>query len=262
MTKRLTFFKGKNLNLTILLVVGILFYLLTRGYKVSDYQNIRVNRVQRLQGNLEDHEAGLLVALMAKVAKADGKVCELEAQLLSLTFTDISKVFENASDIREELKAIYKKEMQSFDNTIIISKKYYELTKRDYSKRLKVIEYLLNLAFIDGEFSKNEFMITEDIVNALEIKKSDFENLIKRFEQFYANMQAQNKLTLKKAYEVLGLNEGTDFPTVKKTYRKLVREYHPDILMGQGKEQSIIDEATTKLQEINEAYELIKKEIS
>jgi DnaJ like chaperone protein len=30
--------------------------------------------------------------------------------------------------------------------------------------------------------------------------------------------------------------------------------------MGQGKEQSIIDAATTKLQEINEAYEMIKKE--
>lgn len=30
--------------------------------------------------------------------------------------------------------------------------------------------------------------------------------------------------------------------------------------MGQGKEQSIIDQATAKLQEINEAYELVKKE--
>jgi DnaJ like chaperone protein len=39
-----------------------------------------------------------------------------------------------------------------------------------------------------------------------------------------------------------------------------VRENHPDILMGQGKDQSIIDQATAKLQEINEAYELIKKE--
>ena len=49
---------------------------------------------------------------------------------------------------------------------------------------------------------------------------------------------------------------------IKKKYRALVKEYHPDILMGQGKEQSIIDAATAKLQEINEAYEMIKKEKS
>jgi len=70
----------------------------------------------------------------------------------------------------------------------------------------------------------------------------------------------KKKLTLTRAYEVLGVQEGSSFDVVKKEYRKLVREYHPDILMGQGKEQSIIDQATAKLQEINEAYELIKKE--
>lgn len=250
------------MNLLIFILVVVLFYLLTRGYKTSDYQNIKVDVVQKLQGKLEDHEAGLLVSLMAKVAKADGKVCELEAELLSLTFTDISKVFENSQEVREELKILYKKEMQSFDNTIVISKKYLQLTKRDYNKRLRVMEYLLNLAFIDNDFSKAEFMITEDIANALEIKKSDFENLISKFEQFYANKTAQTRLSKEKAYEILELNGNEDFAIVKKQYRKLVRQYHPDILMGQGKDQSIIDEATVKLQEINEAYELIKNEIS
>ena len=64
----------------------------------------------------------------------------------------------------------------------------------------------------------------------------------------------------RKAYEILGASSGDDFETIKKKYRTLVKEYHPDILMGQGKEQSIIDQATAKLQEINEAYELVKKE--
>ena len=60
--------------------------------------------------------------------------------------------------------------MKSFDNTINIAKKYLKLTKNDYSKRIKVMEYLLNLAFIDNDFSKAEFMITEDISNNMEIK--------------------------------------------------------------------------------------------
>ncbi len=205
----------------IILIVVILFYMLTRGYKTTDYQHIHVNKKQRLKGDLAEHEAGLLVSLMAKVAKADGKVCELEAELLSLTFTDISKVFEDSEVIREKLKNIYKKEMQSFDNTIIISQKYLKLTNRDYRKRLGVMEYLLNLAFIDGDFSKTEFMICEDIANALEIKRTDFESLIARFEQFYAQKKQQAGMNLKKAYEVLGLEEGTEFSIVKKSIEDL-----------------------------------------
>ena len=250
------------MNTIVFIFVGFLFYLLTRGYKTVDYNNINIKKKQKLRGDLSDHEAGLLVALMAKVAKADGKVCELEAQLLGHTFTDISKVFEDSESIREELKAIYKKEMQSFDNTLTISQKYLKLTSKDYRKRLGVMEYLLNLAFIDNDFSKAEFMICEDIANALEIKQSDFKALISRFEQFYAQREAQKGMDLVKAYQVLGLQKGVDFATVKKEYRKLVRQNHPDILMGQGKDQSIIDKATQKLQEINEAYEIVKKSLA
>lgn len=246
----------------IVFVVIIVFYWLTKNYNSHEYQHIQVDKKQSLKGSLAEHEAGLLVALMAKVAKADGRVCELEAELLKHTFSDIARVFENADAIREELKAIYQKEIQSFDNTLIVSKKYLTLTKNEYSKRLKVMEYLLNLAFIDANFSQAEFMITEDIANALGIKRVDFERLIASFEHFYANKAHQKALGIEQAYAILGASVEDDMDTIKKKYRALVKEYHPDILMGQGKEQSIIDAATTKLQEINEAYERIKKEKS
>ncbi|BFU76801.1 DnaJ family molecular chaperone [Arcobacter sp. 15-2] len=247
-------------ELLILVIVGIVFYMLNRGYKSSDYQNIQVEGKQEFKGNLKDHEAGLLVAMLAKVAKADGNVSELEAEILSHTFTDIANHFKNTHDVRDQLKDIYKQEMNSFDNTIEIAQKYYNLTKNEYSKRLKVMEYLLNLAFIDNDFSKAEFMITEDIANALEIKKSDFESLIARFEQFYAQKQNSKELSLEKACEVLDVKITDDMKIIKKKYRELVKKNHPDIITGQGASQSIIDEATAKLQEINESYELIKKE--
>jgi len=117
-----------------------------------------------------------------------------------------------------------------------------------------------NLAFIDKEFSKTEFMITEDISNALKIKRADFENLINRFETFYKEQKASQALSIEKAYEVLNSSIDDDASTLKKNYRKLVKQHHPDIVSGQGASQDIIDEATKKLQEINEAYELIKKE--
>jgi len=247
-------------QLLIFVVVGIVFYILTRGYKSSDYQHIKMDGKQKLEGDLINHEAGLLVAMLAKVAKADGKVSELEAEILSHTFTDISNHFENSDEVRIQLKNIYKQEMNSFDNTIDIAKKYFTLTKREYHKRLKVMEYLLNIAFIDNDFSKAEFMITEDIANTLEIKKSDFEGLIAQFEHFYAQQKNSKALSLEKSCEILGVQITDDMSTIKKKYRELVKKNHPDIVTGQGASQSIIDEATTKLQEINEAYELLKKE--
>lgn len=241
-------------------IVIALFFFINKGYNANDYQQIHINVKQKLQGNLEDHEAGLLVALMAKVAKADGGVCELEAEVLSHTFTDISLVFENDSEIREQLKQIYKKEKETFQNTIDISKKYLKLTKRDYNKRLKVLEYLLNLAFIDGEFSETEFMIIEDIAGAIEINRADLDGMIGKFKQYYANKANESKLSLENAYKELEVESSINDSDLKKQYRKLVKKYHPDIVTGSGADQSSIDEATHKLQKINEAYELIKKE--
>ncbi|AXH12198.1 TerB family tellurite resistance protein [Halarcobacter bivalviorum] len=247
------------MKLIFLLIVGIILYFIARNYKTEKFENIKLDIKERFDGDLMNHEAGLLVALMAKVAKADGQVCELEAEMLKHTFTDISRHFENQEEIREKLKQIYAKEKESFDNTIEICDKLYKVTKNHYQKRVKIIEYLLNLAFIDKDFSQTEFMIAEDIANALKIKRADFENLVNRFENFYRQQKENQALSLEKAYVILESNENDDNNTLKKNYRKLVKQHHPDIVSGQGASQSIIDEATSKLQEINEAYEIIKK---
>lgn len=248
------------MKILFLLIVGIVLYFIARNYKTEKFENIKMDIKENFNGDLMNHEAGLLIALMAKVAKADGSVCELEAQMLKHTFSDISRHFENAEEIREKLKVIYKKEKESFDNTLDICQKLYKVTKLDYGKRVKIMEYLLNLAFIDKEFSKTEFMITEDISNALKIKRSDFESMINRFENFYREQQNSQAVSLDKAYEILESSPSDDNNVLKKKYRTLVKKHHPDIVSGQGATQNIIDEATRKLQEINEAYELIKKE--
>ncbi len=245
-------------QIVILLIVGALFYLLTKGYKDNPY-TIKVDKKERFTKDIADHEVGLLVAMMAKVAKADGRVSELEAELLSNTFTQLSSIFENSSEIRERLKSIYKAQITTFENTLEIAKKYYDLTKNDYRKRLKTLEYLLNIAFIDNEFTNEEFMICEDIASTLKIKKSDFEAMVAKFREFYANEYNKQVDTLENAYKVLGASEEDDMATIKSKYKKLVRENHPDLLMGKGASESIIEEATKKLQEINEAYEIIKK---
>ncbi len=242
------------------LIVGGLFYFLTRGFSIDpSYNRIDLEQKQFVKGSIKDHEAGLLVALMAKVAKADGRVSELEAELITNTLRDISNSFENSAQIKEQLKQVYKEEKDNFKNVLNIARKYHKLTKSSYEKRLLIMEHLLNLAFIDGEFSTHERMICEDIAFSMEVKKEDFNAIVARFERFYSQRNSKQDLGLKEAYEVLGASESEDFSSIKKKYRNLVRANHPDILMGQGKSDDIIEQATKKLQKINEAYELIKK---
>ena len=248
------------MEIVVLLVVIAILFFIGKNYKTEEFKNINLKRKDRFDGDLLHHEAGLLVALMAKVSKADGKVCELEAEVLKHTFNDISSHFENSEEIREKLKKLYDIEKNSFDNLIDICNKLYNLTKHEYHKRVKIMEYLLNLAFIDKELSNTEKMITEDISNALKIKIEDFNNLINTFETFYAQQASNRAISLEKAYEILESNPADDAATLKKNYRSLVKRHHPDIISGQGAAQNIIDEATKKLQEINEAYELIKKD--
>lgn len=248
------------MKLLFLLIVGVVLYFIARNYKTEKFESIKLNIKENFTGDLMNHEAGLLVALMAKVAKADGSVCELEAQMLKHTFSDISSHFENNEEIREKLKEIYSNEKESFDNTIKICQKLYSVTKHDYQKRVKIMEYLVNLAFIDKDFSDTEKMICEDISEALKIKHVHFSQLVDNFKAFYAEQKNSAAISLDKAYEVLEATKDDDNNTLKKKYRSLVKKHHPDIISGQGASQSIIEQATSKLQEINESYELIKKE--
>lgn len=58
------------------------------------------------------------------------------------------------------------------------------------------------------------------------------------------------------AFETLGLPYGTSFDEVKKTYRRLMREYHPDKHSESPEAERI---ATEKTQELTAAYELISQ---
>ena len=61
------------------------------------------------------------------------------------------------------------------------------------------------------------------------------------------------------AFEVLGLSKNASLDEIKARYKELVRQYHPDILMGRGESKDVIERSTKKLQEINEAYGRLKE---
>ena len=243
----------------LVVVLVVILYFINKDYNTNDYLNINLDKKQRLQGDLADHEAGILVAFLAKVAKSDGKVSDIEAKLLGHIFSDIANTFENSTRIRSELKQIYKNEISTFENIPALCEKYKRLNT-PYKSKISLMQTLLALAFVDLDFSDSEHMICEDIANFIGIKKTDFIELVNMFEQNKQKAKNENINTIKSACEVLGVSEDSKIEDIKKAYRALVKKYHPDILRSKGVGDDGIKQANQKLQEINNAYDILKKE--
>jgi len=206
---------------------------------------------------LRNSELGLFVALVAKVAKADGKVDALEAQLIGIMFDDISAVFPEPQKTKDILKEIFSQEKDRIDDTQEIAHALAQSIRRDKAKQQQFMGFLIQLAFVDGTVSKSEEDVLQTIAQALEFDPDIYHKIFDQFEKMMQNIKP--KASLDEAYKTLGVNKDDDMKVIKKAYRKLVRQYHPDIIASQGKSEEYMQEATAKTQEINQAYEMIEE---
>lgn len=136
--------------------------------------------------------------------------------------------------------------------------------------RLKqmLIIYLINTALADGKFDTREESALTQIAETLNFSHLAFVQLLRMLraqETFSDNTYQQrtnhqaNPDEISEAYAALGLNTSASKIEVKRAYRKLMSEYHPDKLIGQGVPEDMIKLATERSQEVQTAYDLIKK---
>ena len=244
-------------NFIVLLVVGYIFYKIFKSYsRYTDYSQQAFKNFSVSYESIKNSELGLFVALVAKVAKADGKVEALEAQLVGIMFDDISAVFPEPQKTKDILKRIFSEEKDRSDDTQEVAQHLGRAIKRDRAKQQQFMGFLIQLAFIDGEVSKSEEEVLQTIAEAMEFDPDAYHAIFDQFEKMMQNIQP--KANIGDAYKLLGVNESDDMDVIKKAYRKLIRQYHPDIIKSQGKDEAYMQEATAKTQEINQAYEMIK----
>ncbi len=245
-------------NILLLALLGAIFYYVFKSYsKYEKYSKEAFKDFSVSHDALKRSELGLFVALCAKVAKADGRVDALEAELVSNMLDDVSAVFPQPQKTKAIFKEIFDVEKETTDNIEHLAHALSHATKRSQAMQHQFMQFLIQLAFADGEVSKSEETVLSTIAEALSFDPQAYHAI---FDQFEAMMQnAQPKETLGDAYKTLGVKESDDMQTIKKAYRKLVREYHPDIIKSQGKSEAYMQEATQKTQVINQAYEMIKK---
>lgn len=244
-------------NIIVLALLGVVFYYIFKSYsRYTAYTQEAFKNFSVSYESIKQSDLGLFVALVAKVAKADGKVDSLEAELIGIMFDDISSVFPEPEKTKDILKQIFSEEKNRLDDLEEIAHMLGQAIKRDRAKQQQFMGFLIQLAFVDGEVSKNEDEVLQTIAEAFEFDPNAYHAIFDQFEQMIKNVHP--KENIEDAYKLLGVSANDDMSTIKKAYRKLIREYHPDIIKSQGKDEAYMKEATQKTQEINQAYELIK----
>ena len=182
-----------------------------------------------------------LLALSATVIKADGDVKPQELQFVrNLFITNYGK--EQATLIFETFNEQIKKQAQNIPE---LTRIFVEGTP--YETRLQVLHFLFGVANADGTISQSELNKIDQIAFALGLRKSDFESIKAMFIQ-----------ETDSAYKILEIMSSATDTEVKKAYREMAKKYHPDRL--RSKDTALIKGAKEKFQEVQKAYEAIRKE--
>ena len=234
---------------------GVLFLLILGG-AIFLFMNVQSSN-RKKQANVD--EAKFLVSLLAKVAKSDGRVSELEARLITQVLDDLSQ---KVSGVREYLKEVYNSQKENVDNAYETARNYKRAFNLNYDTCVARLTFFLNLAYIDGEFNKSEQDVIRNIAYGFGIDKETLDEIIYKFDSFYGSRFGADRDEVSRendAFEVLGLSKNASLDEIKARYKELVRQYHPDILMGRGESKEVIERSTKKLQEINEAYGRLKE---
>ncbi len=181
-----------------------------------------------------------LIVLTAAVMKADGVVKKGELDYVKRYFSQ-SFGNEAANDSVKILRDVLKKPIPINDVARQIGQYL------DNSSKLQLLHYLFGIANVDGHTHESEVEIIKIISTGMGVGSSDFTSIK---AMFFSDMNV--------AYSILGVDKNASNEDIKKSYRKMAVEYHPDKVSYLG--EDIQKSAKQKFQKINEAYNSIKKE--
>lgn len=194
---------------------------------------------------------------MGKLAKADGRVSEDEIAHVEQFMQKLGM----SSQHRQQAIALFKQGADpAFDLEPTLDRfmRYCGGTK---DLREVVLVYLIVMAHADGHFHPAEETLLTAIARHLGYDSAAFKRLVDMVsnQAHFSGNQVDREAALDDAYKALGISRDSTDAEVKRAHRKLMSQYHPDKLMGQGVPEDMIKQATEQAKEIQLAYDLIKK---
>ncbi len=184
-----------------------------------------------------------LIALSAKMAVSDGVVTASELRAFQRTV-------EIPPGIEEQVDKLFKLAQQDVAGYEAYARKVRRFFIDSPDTLEHVLDGLFFIASADGIIHESELDYLKNVSDIFGFDDARFEQLT-----------AQHVLFDKGAdpFMVLGLAPTADRAEVKRVYRLLVAEHHPDRLIAKGVPEELIDVATARMAAINNAYNQIMK---
>lgn len=198
-----------------------------------------------------------IFTLMGKLAKADGHISQAEIDHVENFMVQMGMTPEHKKQAIEFFKV---GSASDFDIKPLMDE-FISVCGRTRNLSQVLLSYLLGVALADGVFDSSEEKLVREIALTLGFSSSQFDQLIYmiRNQNHFAGGQAASTSASEDAYAALGVSAEDTDPQIKRAYRSLMSKYHPDKLIGQGMPEDMIKGATERSQEIQGAYDLIKK---
>ena len=188
-----------------------------------------------------------MISLAAKVAKADGSVTPAEVRSFDKLLQDQLGM---ASDERRVAAKIFNEARDSHIPAEEFARQIRQLLGHQPARMRDLISLLMSIAMADGHFHEAEERLIKSIAREMGLTDRDYEEAAAMFSP---------RVSLGASYTVLGVTMGATDNEVKKAYRQLAREYHPDVVANKGMGEDFQKFAAEKMRSVNAAYDSVKE---
>ena len=187
-----------------------------------------------------------MAGLSAKISKADGKVTENEIHLFK-------KIFHISAEQNSQIAKIFNLAKDSSEGYERYAKQIKVLCRNNIELQESIIDNLFKIATVDTISSSAQLDMLRDISDIIGLPIGNFEVIKKRFEQ----RKPTDNIT--DFYEILGVFYNASDNEIKRRWKELINEYHPDRIQANGGSPEEIAAGSYRMAEINNAYQNIMK---
>ncbi len=223
------------------------------GHHLVDKQQRRIAEQQAgglggRPGRAEQVQAAYFVSIfsiLGKLAKADGVVTQEELAVVN-TFIDGMNIDDGEKQFARQVFTEAKNSSYAIED---FARQFYEINQNQPQLLASFLDVLFRVAAADGQLhpAEEEALLRVKAVFSIN-------------EQQYEEIRAVYFKDADKYYKVLNCTPQSSTDDIKKSYRELVRDFHPDTIVAKGLPEEFTEFATKRFREIQEAYEAIRQE--